>query len=254
VYVVAGVSGQLSPAPINHPAMYWSTVTSLGSLVLDVGNNSQTTRFLDKGGVIRDVFTIQKGAAPPTAPAITTASLVDGQLSANYAATLAGTGGVSPYSWSLAAGSLPAGLTLATSGVISGQPTGPAGTTSFTVRVTGNNGASSTRVLSINVVAASSAPGAFVKSAPANNAIRVSRSPTLKWTASAGATSYEYCYDQLNNSVCDGTWTSAGSSLQVAISGLPRLTRYFWHVRARNSFGTTESSSGFWWNFTTNGE
>src|SRR6185436_9939096 len=78
VYAVAGVSGQLTPAPINHPAMYLSTVSSLGSMVLDFTNNALTARFLDNTGVIRDFFTIQKGAAPPTAPAITTASLPDG--------------------------------------------------------------------------------------------------------------------------------------------------------------------------------
>ena len=47
--------------------------------------------------------------------------------------TLAATGGTTPYTWSVSAGSLPAGLTLtAETGVISGTPT-TAATSTFTV-------------------------------------------------------------------------------------------------------------------------
>lgn len=51
-----------------------------------------------------------------------------------YSATLAATGGVPPYTWSLAGGTLPTGLTLSTAGVISGTPT-VVGTSNFTVKV-----------------------------------------------------------------------------------------------------------------------
>lgn len=51
-----------------------------------------------------------------------------------YLATLHAAGGTSPYSWSVAAGSLPAGLTLSADGAISGTP-GTQGTASFTVQV-----------------------------------------------------------------------------------------------------------------------
>ena len=68
--------------------------------------------------------------------AITTTALPDGTAFSPYAATLAGIGGTTPYSWSITAGSLPAGLSLnASTGTISGTPTA-AGTTSFTVTVT----------------------------------------------------------------------------------------------------------------------
>ena len=55
-----------------------------------------------------------------------------------YSATLTAAGGVGPFTWALASGSLPAGLTLATSGnngVISGTPTA-LGTSTFKVQVT----------------------------------------------------------------------------------------------------------------------
>ena len=71
-------------------------------------------------------------AAPLT---ITTATLANGTIGTAYSATLAATGGVSPYTWSITTGTLPAGLSLsATSGAITGTPTAAA-TASFTVQV-----------------------------------------------------------------------------------------------------------------------
>ncbi len=83
--------------------------------------------------------------------AITTTSLPGGTLSAVYTTTLAASGGVTPYTWSLASGVLPTGLALASgTGVISGTPTAT-GTFNFTVRVTAANGQSVTKPLSIIV-------------------------------------------------------------------------------------------------------
>src|SRR5262249_54040563 len=54
-------------------------------------------------------------------PSITTASpLPAATVGASYSQTLAATGGTPPYSWSVVAGTLAQGLTLSTTGVISG--------------------------------------------------------------------------------------------------------------------------------------
>jgi len=67
---------------------------------------------------------------------ITTASpLPSGSINAAYSSSLAAAGGTTPYTWSLASGSLPAGVTLSSSGVISGTPTA-FGTSSFVAQVT----------------------------------------------------------------------------------------------------------------------
>lgn len=78
--------------------------------------------------------------------AITTASLPGGSLGVAYSATLAATGGQTPYTWSVSAGSLPAGLSLSSAGVISGTPTAP-GTASFTVQVVDSTGALARRTI-----------------------------------------------------------------------------------------------------------
>jgi len=59
--------------------------------------------------------------------------------------------GTGTYKWSLKEGSLPDGLTLSDSGLISGTPTGPDGTTSVTLQVTGTNGQITSRMLPITV-------------------------------------------------------------------------------------------------------
>jgi hypothetical protein len=64
---------------------------------------------------------------------VTTTSLPGATLGSAYSATLAATGGTPPYSWSVSAGSLPPGLSLSSSGTISGTPA-EAGTYSLTIQ------------------------------------------------------------------------------------------------------------------------
>ena len=78
---------------------------------------------------------ISTTSTPPLT--ITTASLPDGAAGVAYSATLSASGGTSPYFWTLSTGALPPGLSLSTSGVISGTPTTAANDASqFIVRVT----------------------------------------------------------------------------------------------------------------------
>ena len=171
--------------------------------------------------------------------------------SSAYSATLAATGGTAPYTWSISAGTLPAGLSLkATTGAITGTPT-TAVTSSVTFRVTDSAARTTTKALSI-AITAPALPGAFNKSAPANNATGSSRTAlTLSWAASSGATRYEYCFDTVNDNVCNATWTSTGTARTVTIGGLGSLTAYYWEVRAVNAVGTTLANTGTWWKFTT---
>ena len=113
------------------------TGTATITVTVNDGPNNTSTNF---------VLTVQPGPL-----GITTTSLPNGTVSAAYSATLAASGGTTPYIWSLASGSLPAGLTLNTnSGAISGTPT-TAGTSNFTAQVSDSSSPvqSATKALSI---------------------------------------------------------------------------------------------------------
>jgi hypothetical protein len=73
----------------------------------------------------------------PTPLSITTTSLPNGQVGHGYSATLAATGGMAPLYWDIdiSSGALPAGLALASTGVISGTPTATAAATPITFKV-----------------------------------------------------------------------------------------------------------------------
>jgi hypothetical protein len=86
-----------------------------------------------------------------TALSITTSSLPLASPGTSYNQQLQATGGQTPYTWSIASGSLPPGLTLNTAnGLISGTPT-TEGRYQFTARVTDAGSRTATKDLSITV-------------------------------------------------------------------------------------------------------
>jgi hypothetical protein len=89
---------------------------------------------------------------PPLPLVITNLSdeLAPGTVSVAYQLQLFANGGVRPYSWSLTAGQLPPGLSLSSSGRISGTPS-TAGTFAFTALVRDQAGARTTRPFTIAV-------------------------------------------------------------------------------------------------------
>jgi hypothetical protein len=90
---------------------------------------------------------------------IMTTNLPNATQNASYSTTLTASGGQPPYTWSLFPGSasLPAGLSLATNGVISGTPIG-SGTSLFIVIVADATTAWTYQILSLTVNASSIPP------------------------------------------------------------------------------------------------
>jgi large repetitive protein len=80
---------------------------------------------------------------------ITTTRLPNGTVGTPYTTTLHATGGISPWTWAITAGSLPAGLTLSTGGTITGTPTTP-GTRTFTVQAADHDGNTATKSLTLD--------------------------------------------------------------------------------------------------------
>ena len=83
--------------------------------------------------------------------AITTTTLADAIKNQPFSANLSADGGSAPYVWTVASGSsLPAGLSLSSAGVLSGQPSA-IGDFSFTVQVEEDGGFTDARTFSLQV-------------------------------------------------------------------------------------------------------
>ncbi len=108
-------------------------------------------------------FRVTDGAAA-TSPASATINLaIDGALTITtttlplagvtspYAALLAASGGSVPYVWTLSSGSLPGGLSLSPSGLITGTCSAAAVTSNFQARVTDSQGRTASRSYTITV-------------------------------------------------------------------------------------------------------
>ena len=85
VFTVAGSSGKLTVATLNHAAMAVNR-TELGSVVLDVTGRELMARFINSTGVVRDTFSIVHNSAPLANEATFT-----GNEDAPLAVTLGGT-------------------------------------------------------------------------------------------------------------------------------------------------------------------
>jgi Putative Ig domain len=116
-----------------------------------VGTSSFTVEARDGSGqTARKSFSIT--IEPPLPLLITNLSdqLAPGTVGSAYQIQLFANGGIRPYSWSTVAGQLPPGLSLSSSGGISGTPV-RAGTFAFSARAMDQSGAQATRQFSIAV-------------------------------------------------------------------------------------------------------
>ena len=116
---------------------------------------------------VGDTATASLSITISAAPGITTTWISDAEVGIAFSGTVTATGGTTPYTWSIASGTLPAGLSLDSfTGAITGMPT-TAGTYSFAVRVAGGDEAASTQGLFYIYV--SEAPSITTTSLPDGN-------------------------------------------------------------------------------------
>ena len=171
--------------------------------------------------------------APSVLPAISTGTA--------YSQTISASGGVAPYSFSVS-GSLPAGLTLAANGVLSGTPT-TTGAYNFTITATDSSGSpgpyTGSRAFSGTVTLGAPVAGAVSATVPygsTNNPITLNlsggaavavsvASGALHGTATAVGTTISYTptaaysgSDSFTYTVMNGTATSAAATVTITVS------------------------------------
>jgi hypothetical protein len=144
------------------------------------------------GRAVESVTVVQ--AAAPAPLGVLTTSLGNATNGTPYSATLAAAGGTPPYTWSLASGALPAGLTLSSNGTITGTPAG-AGSSLFSVTATDASGRTATSSLSLTVTGVQLAVASLGTStnwsgyvAEGNSFTSVAGTFTIPTVTSAGST------------------------------------------------------------------
>src|SRR5207253_3098808 len=154
------------------------------------GAASFTVKVVDKNSLSNtQVLSV---TVSPAAISITTASLPGGQAGVAYSQTLQASGGTGTYTWSIASGALPSGLSLNASGQISGTPTA-SGTANFTVKVNDTGSGSATQALSISITAAAvsitttSLPGGQAGVAYSQSLQASGGTGTYTWSIASGA-------------------------------------------------------------------
>ena len=200
--------------------------TSNGAITgTPTASGSFTVKVTDADGVSSTGCAITINPAVSLACAATTT----GEVGVAFNATMTASGGVGPYTYSVATGTLPAGLSLnASTGAITGTPTA---TGTFTIKATDSLGDVATTTCPITINPAVSLACA------ATNTGEVGVAFNATMTASGGVGPYTY-------SVATGT-LPAGLSLNAstgAITGTPTATGTF-TIKATDSLGDVATTT-----------
>jgi hypothetical protein len=164
---------------------------------------------------------------------VTTESLAAGRAGTAYSQSLSGGGGLMPYTWSVASGTLPGGLTLSSGGLISGTPAASNGAgVPVTLRFTDSWGCTTTKAFNLKICPV------ITLTAPPLAAATVTLPYSQTITAIGGAAPYVHAVT--SGALPDGlTLSPAG-----VLSGTPtsRATATF-TVTATDANGCTGSQS-----------
>ncbi|MDR1712885.1 MAG: RICIN domain-containing protein, partial [Coriobacteriales bacterium] len=161
------------------------------------------------------------------APSITSASLSDARVNQSYSQQL-NASGLTPITWSLVSGALPAGLNLNSAGQISGTPTA-AGSFTFTVKATNSVG-DATKAFTISVLDKPTITTTSIASStvgvPFSRTLTATGTSPITWSLYSGAIPPELSLS--DSGTLSGTPTSTGS--------------YTMTVKAANSVGSTTAT------------
>jgi hypothetical protein len=182
---------------------------------------------------------VATASATPAALSITTTALPAGTTGTKYSASMQATGGKTSYTWSITSGKLPAGITFATTGVLSGTPTAT-GTFPITFTVKDSSSPALTKSASLSIVVKAPSTTALSITTTALPAGTTGTKYSASLQATGGKTSY--------------TWSIASGKLPAgitfattgALTGTPTATGTFpitFTVKDSSSPALTKSAS-----------
>jgi len=219
------------------------TVTSNGTITIDFTHEVNNP-------LINAIEIIQTGlpstgptsaasasATPNTSPTLNFPAPPAGQVGVAYSNQLTVTGGTSPFTWSVSAGALPAGLTLSSSGLLSGTPT-TVGSSTFTVRVVDGSGQSATESVTLVVTDVPAVPAAPTATAGITSA-------TVSWVAPAnnGSAITGYVVTPYQAGVAQTPVSYDATATTRTLTGLTAGSSYTFTVAATNATGTSAASA-----------
>jgi hypothetical protein len=165
---------------------------------------------------------------------ITCAAPPQADIGAAYSHAFPATGDTPPDVFDITVGTLPAGLTVAAAtGIVSGTPTGPAGTSNFTIRVTDSLAGTASVACSITVngqlvITTGNAPDGFLN-------LHYSHA----WVAVGGM--LPYAFQIQSGALPNGLILNTSTGV---ISGTPLVTGLFnFTIRVTDAIGTTADVS-----------
>jgi len=217
-------------------ALSGNTTTSV-TYTAPAATSSAQTATITATSVANTAKTGSVALTVPAAPSITTTSTnLAGAVGTAYSVTLAGAGGISPYTWS--ASGLPACLTMTTAGVVSGTVTAScAGTYTPTFKLTDSGTATAlTATSKLNLLIAAATPISFTTS-PTLTAGTYNSSYSASIVATGGAGSLTY-------TVTGGALPAGLAFANGAITGTPTAVgAYTITVSAADAYGDSASQT-----------
>ncbi|MGB8986022.1 MAG: putative Ig domain-containing protein [Candidatus Sulfotelmatobacter sp.] len=148
---------------------------------------------------------------------ITDTTLVKADNGAPYVSRLTATGGITPYEWSFASGTLPSGIQLqASNGSITGMTT-LAGTFPFIAKVTDSSGKNATQAFTITVCG----PPLYACSSVSSAVVQTPNAPPISTPSSTGTT----CTAGAANGRGNGCYNSIGYDTSLNPSGIDPMLR-----------------------------
>jgi hypothetical protein len=236
---------------ITTPGQTDSSPGTLAVITMTASSASGTCPLTLSNVVVGDIngislaVTLVNGQIINSPPSITTTSLPAWTVGVPYSQTLAATGGTAPYTWTITSGALPTGLSLSSSGIISGTPTTVGGPISVTIQVADSKSTTATESLSITIntslnITSSSLP-AWTVSKPYSQTLNATGGTApYTWTIASGTLPAGLSFSSggvisgtpttaggptsVNFQVTDAVTATANKSLPITINAAPSIT------------------------------